>query len=617
LPVNALFFYNLVVTLASSSSFFYNPFMTLHEFLISAFWFLVAAVFFVPIFKRLGLGSLLGYIAAGATLGPWALKSVGDVEGVSRYAELGVVFLLFVIGLELKPQKLWAMRKSVFGLGFLQMLITSIALGSIARVCGLPWDAAIICGFALSLTSTAFALQLMNEKNHLRTDYGQQSFSVLLFQDLIAIPALAVIPFFSEGASATVSTFSPLALARVIGIILFVIVCGRFLLRPVLRMIAWTQTREIFTATALLFVISVSLIMEAQGVSMSLGAFLAGILLADSEYRHEIESDIEPFKGLLLGLFFISVGMLIDFGLVYRQFPIIALLAVGLMSVKFVINYALARFFRLPVRSAQNMAVVLSPAGEFGFVIFAVALNGKLISEYYSHLLVATVTLSMVLTPLIFIIKERLGERFINAKTTEFDPIKDDRPQVIIAGFGRVGQMTGRLLRVLWIPFTALELDGEHVEVVRKFGNKVYYGDASRLDLLMAAGAQNAEVFVIAIDDPEASVKIVQTIKKHFPHLKIISRARNRQGVFELMDLGVKNIYRETFASSLEMAEKVLLEIGMPAEKARNTVKTFREHDERNLQDQQAIRHNEKELIALSKQAVDQLEKTLQSDLAQ
>jgi monovalent cation:proton antiporter-2 (CPA2) family protein len=597
--------------------------MTLHEFLMSAFWFLVAAVFFVPIFKRLGLGSILGYIAAGATLSQVMFLTRSsthptiEVEGASQFGGLGVVFLLFVIGLELKPSKLWSMRSSVFGLGFLQMAITSVALAGFAHMLGLPWSSSIICGFALSLTSTAFALQLLNEKNHLQTAYGQQSFSVLLFQDIVAIPALAIIPFFALNYDANTATaFSPTAIGRVILVFLFIIVCGRFLLRPVLRMIAWTQTREIFTATALLFVIGVSLIMEAQGISMSLGAFFAGMLLADSEYRHEIESDIEPFKGLLLGLFFISVGMSVNFSLVKKEYALIGFLAVALVSVKFIINYFLGRQFKLPVRSAQNMAIVLSPAGEFGFVIFAVARGGGLLSPYYANVLVATVTLSMVVTPIIFMLKERFGDRYFNEPTAEFDPIKDDRPQVIIAGFGRVGQMTARILRVLWIPFTALELDGEHVEVVRKFGNKVYYGDASRLDLLTAAGAQNAEIFVIAIDDPEASKRIVQTIKLHFPHLKIISRVRNRQHAFEMMDLGVTNIYRETFGSSLEMAEQVLLDLGMPIEKARNTVRTFRKHDEENLQQQQLIRHDENELIAFSKKAVDQLEKTIQSDIS-
>lgn len=590
--------------------------MNLHEFLFSAFWFLVAAVVFVPLLKRLGLGTLLGYIAAGAAIGPWGLKAAGDVDNVAKFAELGVVFLLFVIGLELKPKKLWTMKKVVFGLGSLQMGITTFVLALGAKVFGLPWDAAIICGFALSLTSTAFAIQIMTEKNHLQTDYGQQSFSVLLFQDLIAIPALAIIPlFFHSQNESMLDAISPLALARVLGVILFVVVCGRFLLKPLLRAIAWTQTREIFTATALLFVISVSLMMEKQGVSMSLGAFLAGILLADSEYRHEIESDIEPFKGLLLGLFFISVGMSIDFGLVINKIALILFLASALMVAKLIINYTLGRYFKLSVRSAQNMGVVLSPAGEFGFVIFAVAQQGRLLSPYLTSMLVATVTFSMILTPILMILKERYGDAFFNEKPPEFDTIQNDHPQVIIAGFGRVGQITGRLLRVLWIPFTALELDGEQVEVVRKFGNKVYYGDASRLDLLLAAGAQNAEIFVLAVDDVEASRKIARTVKKHFPHLKIIGRARNRQHTFELMDLGVDQIFRETFSSSLEMAEVVLKELGMPLDKVRTKIDTFRAHDEAGLRDQQKIRHSEKDMIAYTKQSYDQLEKTLQADV--
>lgn len=611
MPVNALFF------LASARYFFYTPPMSLHDFLTSTFWFLVTAVFFVPLFKRLRLGALLGYIAAGAAIGPWGFKLINDVEVVAHYAELGVVFLLFVIGLELRPQKLWSMRRSVFGLGALQVFVTSLILALMGRVLGLSWTPAVVCAFSLSLTSTAFALQTLTEKNQLQTDFGRESFSVLLFQDLVAIPALALIPLLSLTGEQALASFSGVAVARVVLVIVFVILCGRFLLRPILRMVAWTQTREIFTATGLLFVIGVAMMMESQGLSMSLGAFLAGVLLADSEYRHEIESDIEPFKGLLLGLFFISVGLSLNFGIVYQKLGLVLFLTIVLMVAKMIVNYALGRYFKLPIRSAQNFSVVLAPAGEFAFVIFAVAQQNKLLSADLVSVLVAAVTLSMVLTPFLFILKERFGDMFFDQTPVEveFDRIQNDSPQVIIAGFGRVGQITGRLLRVLWIPFTALELDGEQVQVVRRFGNKVYYGDASRLDLLHAAGAKDAEIFVLAIDDPESSVKIAETVKKHFPHLKIVARARNRQHAFDLMDVGVTSVFRETFASSLEMAELVLKEIGVPVEKARHRVQTFREHDERGLQEQHKIHHDEKEFIAHSKQAVSQLEKAMQGDV--
>lgn len=591
--------------------------MNLHDFLTSTFWFLITAVFFVPLFKSLKLGALLGYIAAGAAIGPWGFKLINDVEVVSHYAELGVVFLLFVIGLELRPQKLWSMRRSVFGLGTLQMLITTLVLALMGKATGLSWVSSLVCGFSLSLTSTAFALQTLTEKHQLQTDFGRESFSVLLFQDLVAIPALAIIPLLSLTGEQALASFSWMAVLRVVLIIVFVVLCGRFLLRPILRMVAWTQTREIFTATGLLFVIGVAMMMESQGLSMSLGAFLAGVLLADSEYRHEIESDIEPFKGLLLGLFFISVGLSLDFGIVSKKLSLILFLTLVLMGAKIVVNYALGRYFKLPIRSAQNLSVVLAPAGEFAFVIFAVAQQNKLLSADLVSVLVAAVTLSMVMTPFLFILKERYGDMFFDQAVPEpqFDRIQNDSPQVIIAGFGRVGQITARLLRVLWIPFTALELDGEQVQVVRKFGNKVYYGDASRLDLLHAAGAKDAEIFVLAIDDPDSSLKIAETVKKHFPHLKIVARARNRQHVFDLMDLGVTNIFRETFASSLEMAELVLKEIGVPVDKAHNRVKTFREHDERGLLEQHKIRDNEKELIAHSKQVASQLEKTMQADI--
>jgi len=586
--------------------------MLLHHFLLTAFSFLLTAVIFIPIFKRLGLGSILGYLTAGAVIGPWGLGAINDVETVSSYAELGVVLLLFVIGLELQPRRLWTMRAQVFGLGGLQVLLTTLILGSVLAMSGLSITAALICAFALSSSSTAFALQTLGERNELKTMYGQSAFAVLLFQDMAAIPFLALIPLLAN--PQIFQNISLLPVGRVFAVIIGVIVAGRYLLRPVFRVIASTQAREIFTSAALLLVIGVALVMEQQGLSMALGSFLAGMLLAESEYRHEVEANVEPFKGLLLGLFFIAVGMAVDFGLILHHFVFIFACAVGLMIAKATILTLLARAFKVPFAAAKNVGVLLSQAGEFGFVIFALAKTSGEISEHQADLLVAIVTMSMALMPLGVLLNDKLIQPLFNQAVPDFDDIQDDGPQVIIAGFGRVGQITGRLLRVLWIPFTALEIDAEQVEVLRKFGSKVYYGDASRVDLLEMAGAAKAEIFVLAIDDPETSRNVAATVKKHFPHLKVVARARNRQHVFDLLDEGVEDVFRETYVSSLEMAEFVLGELGMPDEKARDTITRFRAHDEKTLIEQYNRHGDEKELIAYSKEASRQLEKTFMSD---
>ncbi|MBY0316781.1 MAG: monovalent cation:proton antiporter-2 (CPA2) family protein [Bdellovibrionales bacterium] len=597
--------------------------MTLHVFLISTFWFLLAAVVVAPLFKKLSLGSVLGYMTAGAIIGPWGLKLITDVDSIAQYAEMGVVFLLFVIGLELQPKKLWAMRQMVFGLGGAQVLLTTIALTIAFSLLGMTPLPAMVCGFALSLSSTAFALQLMTERKQLNTAFGQSAFSVLLFQDLSAIPALALIPLFAASSQselgfyeASISAIAPSKILMVVLVIGLLFVVGKYLLRPVLRVIAWTGDKEIFTSAALLLVIGVSLLIEMQGLSMGLGAFIAGVILADSEYRHEIEANISPFKGLLLGLFFVSIGLGINFGLFLKQGHIILALALGLMAIKYAVIYVLSRTMKLNFECSQNIGLILCQGGEFAFVIFAVAVSGRLLDPKDAALLVGVVTTSLVLTPIFFLINEFLIQRMEKPARPEFDQIVHEHsPDIIIAGFGRVGQITGRLLRVIGHSFTALELDPGHVEVVRKFGHKVYYGDASRLDLLESAGAKNAKIFLLAVDDPESSVAIASAVKTHYPHLKIIARARNRQHAFELMDLGIENIYRETLPAATEMAGAVLKEVGLDDQKVEATLNTFRVHDQKNLVEQHFIYKNETELIAFSRQATDQLEKTLRKDL--
>jgi len=583
----------------------------LHEAVV----FLAAAVITVPLFKRLGIGAVLGYLAAGVLIGPWLLGFVRDVENILHFAELGVVLLLFIIGLELQPSRLWALRKPVFGLGSAQVLATGLALALAGFVLGLSAATALIVGLVLSFSSTALALQLLAEKKQLPTHHGRASFAILLFQDLAAIPLLAIIPLLGVGTSGIDRGGSALAIASAIALIAAVVVGGRWLLRPFLRLAASATDREIFTAAALLVVVGTALLMEQAGLSMALGSFLAGVLLADSEYRHELEADIEPFKGLLLGLFFIAVGISVDLGLVlHRPLTVLGLVA-GLMATKALTLYGLGRIARQSHASSVNLALFLSQGGEFAFVLFGVAAGAQAMDKALADLLIVVVSASMVLTPLLVSLNERILKiGYSAAPPREFDRIEDRDHRVIIAGFGRFGQMVARTLRLKKIPFTALEASFEQVDFVRKYGSKIYFGDASRLDLLRAARADQAEAFVLAIDDVEASVKTAQMVKKHYPHLKIYARARNRQHAYRLMDVGVERIMRETFLSSLELARDVLLGLGYSAVEANTAVHKFREHDEALLERQHKIYRDEAQLIAAARQGAEELERLFEQD---
>ncbi|OGI45371.1 MAG: glutathione-regulated potassium-efflux system protein KefB [Candidatus Muproteobacteria bacterium RBG_16_65_34] len=583
----------------------------LHEAVV----FLAAAVITVPLFKRLGIGAVLGYLAAGVLIGPWLLGFVRDVENILHFAELGVVLLLFIIGLELQPSRLWALRKPVFGLGSAQVLATGLALALAGFVLGLSAATALIVGLVLSFSSTALALQLLAEKKQLPTHHGRASFAILLFQDLAAIPLLAIIPLLGVGTSGIDRGGSALAIASAIALIAAVVVGGRWLLRPFLRLAASATDREIFTAAALLVVVGTALLMEQAGLSMALGSFLAGVLLADSEYRHELEADIEPFKGLLLGLFFIAVGISVDLGLVlHRPLTVLGLVA-GLMATKALTLYGLGRIARQSHASSVNLALFLSQGGEFAFVLFGVAAGAQAMDKALADLLIVVVSASMVLTPLLVSLNERILKiGYSAAPPREFDRIEDRDHRVIIAGFGRFGQMVARTLRLKKIPFTALEASFEQVDFVRKYGSKIYFGDASRLDLLRAARADQAEAFVLAIDDVEASVKTAQMVKKHYPHLKIYARARNRQHAYRLMDVGVERIMRETFLSSLELARDVLLGLGYSAVEANAAVHKFREHDEALLERQHKIYRDEAQLIAAARQGAEELERLFEQD---
>jgi monovalent cation:proton antiporter-2 (CPA2) family protein len=574
--------------------------------------FLIAAVTLVPLFKKAGLGSILGYLAAGVILGPTGLHLLKEVDGLMHLAEFGVVMLLFLIGLELKPAKLWGMRKSLIGLGFIQVFLTSLVLLLVLWTMGYSWAISLMIAVSLSLSSTAFALQTMTERNQLRTQYGQNAFSILLFQDIIAIPLLAIVPLLrAEGNTGHGNSLADylIMLGVFVGLILF----SKYLLRPLLRIVAQTRTKEVFTALNLLIVLGVAYLMREIGLSMALGAFLAGILLSDSEYRHQIETDLEPFKGLLLGLFFIAIGMTVNFDVVI-QTPWSALFGViGLIAIKYVVVFAIAKFIKMNLSSAQNMAVILAQGGEFAFVVFASAYSFNLITQSQYNYFIVLVTFSMIGSAVLGVVQDKWREAHQKKHKSqpEFDKIDESENPVIIAGFGRVGQISGRMLRSINRPFVALELDPEQVEVIRRFGNKIYYGDASRLDLLETAGLGKAKIFILAVDDVETSIAIAKLVREHFPHVKIFARARNRTHVFELRELGVTEVWRETFSSSLEIAEGVLTELGYSSQKVTELVKVFCEKDHQMLEEQYKVHRNQDQMIAASKQGTEQLQQLM------
>jgi glutathione-regulated potassium-efflux system ancillary protein KefC/glutathione-regulated potassium-efflux system protein KefB len=576
--------------------------------------FLAATVLAVPFFRRLRLSAVLAYLAAGIAIGPWGLRIVEDGENVLHMAEFGVVLLLFVIGLELQPSRLRAMRKAVFGLGTAQVLATTALFTGIAVAFGLPLKAAFVAGFALSLSSTPLALQLLAERDQLKTHHGRSAFAILLFQDIAVMPMLALLPLLgTQGADQDWRT-SLLSAGQALGVMVLLVAGGPFVLRPLLRIVAETKVAEAFTAAALLVVVGTALLFNAVGLSMALGAFVAGLLLADSEYRHELEADIEPFKGLLLGLFFISVGMTANVGLLLDSpFKILGLV-VGLLGLKFALLYAISRATEHSKASSRGLSFALPQAGEFGFVLFALAVSYGVMDRQLAETLVIVVTLSMIASPLLMMLQTAIEQRIPKAPTPAFDRIDSHDGKVIIAGFGRFGQIVGRVLRMRKIPFTALEASVAQVELLRRFGNKVFYGDASRLELLHAAGAAEATVLVVAIDDVEASVRTVELARRHYPHLKIFARARNRQHAIRLMDFDVRYIIRETLLSSLDMSQQTLEALGFSRAAALESVRRFRQHDDSTLQTQRELRDDEQKLIQSSQLAAKELERLFDAD---
>ncbi len=578
--------------------------------------FLAAAVAIVPISRRLGLGSVLGYLGAGMLIGPQALNLAGDVDSILHFAEYGVVLLLFIIGLELQPSRLWVLRRSVFGLGSAQLLATTLPLALAAHALGLAWPAALITGFGLAMSSTAFALQLLAERQQLTTHHGRAAFAILLFQDLAVIPLLALLPLLAPAAADGGQSTALAGMLKAAAMLALVVLGGRYLLRPILRVVAATRIHELFTAMTLLVVVATSLAMQYAGLSLALGAFMAGVLLADSEYRHELEADIEPFKGLLLGLFFIAVGASVNLGLLTAQPLAVLALVAGLLATKGLVLFALARLAGQRADSARQLGLTLSQGGEFAFVIFTAAVGAQLMPRAIAELLVLTVSLSMVATPLLLAAHDRLLAPWLRAREqpAPFDTIDDPGNPVIIAGFGRVGQIVARILRARKIGFTALESNAEQVDFVRRFGSKTYYGDPARLELLRAARAGQARLFVLAIEDVEHSLRTAETVRRHFPDLKIIARARNRQHVYRLMKLGINWIIRDTYLSSLEMAAQVLRELGLGEREAARSVQRFREHDEALLLRNYAFHDDEARLADLARHAAQELEDLFEQD---
>jgi glutathione-regulated potassium-efflux system protein KefB len=564
---------------------------------------LLAAVIAVPVFKKLGLGAVLGYLVAGVVLGPDGLGFVQDADRILGAAEIGVVMLLFVIGLELSPARLKVMRRSVFGAGAAQVALSALVLGGLLLLDHFSWKSALIVGIALALSSTAVGLQLLSEHKGINSDYGRLGFAILLFQDLIAIPLLAAIPLLGGARNETLK-WDDVAVA--LGALAVVILCGRPVLRRLFNIIARTRSPEVFTAMALLVVLGTAWFMQEAGLSPSLGAFLAGVLLSDSEFRHELESQIEPFKGLLLGLFFIAVGMGIDLDRVVAEPAMIAIGVAVLLLVKFGLLFGIGKVARLSTRHAVMLGSVLWLGGEFAFVVFNEAQRAHLLGNANHDRLVAIVGLSMAITPLLMIALLRFlgSEHAATGAKPPADTVDNGGAgiSVMIAGMGRFGQVVARLLTAQKIPFVALESNPDTVSDLRRFGNKLYYGDPTRPEMLRAAGGENVRVFVITLDDPDANMRATRLIRRMYPNAVVLARARNRQHAWRLMDMSAEP-FREVFGTSLDLSERVLTALGIPTDTARAHVQRFREHDEKLLRDQYLVYDDEAAVIQTSRDA--------------
>ncbi|OEY65470.1 monovalent cation:proton antiporter-2 (CPA2) family protein [Marinobacter sp. X15-166B] len=579
---------------------------------------LSVAVIAVPLFKRAGLGAVLGYIAAGMVLGPYGLGVFKAPDNVMHMSEFGVVLLMFVIGIELQFSRLKALRKPIFGLGSLQVVLCVAALGGAMVLAGGSYTAAIVVGCALALSSTAFVLQLLAEKKELTSAHGRLSFAFLLFQDISVIPIMAFLPFLAGGGE-TNAGWQDLLTDAVQIVVLFaaIVIVARYLLRGALKFVHSTGVREISIAATLLVVSGTALLMEFVGLSMALGAFVAGVLLAESEFRHQLEADIEPFKGLLLGLFFISVGMTLNLSKVISSPLQLLSVALLLMLIKTVVIAAVGYWGgKIKGVNALKLGLLLSQGGEFGFVILSLAGQLDLVDRVLREQMTAVITLSMILTPLLLTLFEKLTPHLVRETEPAFEQPDEVQSGVVIAGFGRYGQISGRLLASLQIPFTALDISPDQVDVVRKFGNKVHYGDASQLDVLHAAKTGDAKVLVLAIDDISASLRTARLMQQNFPHVRILARARNRRHAHCLMDAGVTWILRETYLSALATAEELLVTLGRERAEAQELTTLFREADQRTLRRQYGMHHDPEKIIESSKESAEALRGLFEQDLA-
>jgi glutathione-regulated potassium-efflux system ancillary protein KefC len=589
-----------------------------HGFLLHMVFYLVAAVVLVPLAKRAGMGAVLGYLAAGALIGPWGLSLIGNVDDVLSISEFGVVLMLFLIGLELEPKKLWSLRRPIFGWGGVQVVVVSAVLTGAAMAFGVDWHIALVAGLALSLSSTAIVLATLGERKLLPSPAGSASFSILLFQDIAAIPMIALVPLLAlAGVVAEHDGGGWIKAVKLLAVLLTLIACGRFLVNPFMRFLARTGLRELFTAFALLLVIGICLLMEWVGLSLALGTFTAGVLLADSEYRHQLISDLEPFKGLLLGLFFMAVGMSADFGVLLAHPLLVLGLTCALLLVKGGLLYGLSFWFDIPRGQRLFFALLMSQGGEFAFVVFGTAVDAKVLPPETSALLIVVVTLSMVATPLLLLAHDRLVAPHLRTakKKREADKIAVENP-VIIAGFGRFGQIIGRLLAANRIGVTVLDHDPDQIELLRKFGYEVFYGDATRIDLLEAAGIGKAEALVIAIDTVDDSLALVDAVRERYPSLTILARARNVSHYYALLDRGVTLIERETFEASLQLGAKVLQQLGYGAERAEQAARIFRTHNLKMLMEVYPHQQDQDAIVSLTRKGRQELEEMIAGDAA-
>jgi CPA2 family monovalent cation:H+ antiporter-2/glutathione-regulated potassium-efflux system ancillary protein KefC/glutathione-regulated potassium-efflux system protein KefB len=601
------------------------------NFFFQIFVYLAAAVISVPLAKRLGLGSVLGYLIAGIVIGPFALGLVGEEgQDVMHFAEFGVVMMLFLIGLELQPALLWKMRTPILGFGGLQVGISAILIMIICMLAGLSWQVSLTIGLTLALSSTAIVLQTLTEKGLVRTVGGKNVFSVLLFQDIAVIPILAIIPLLAAGpvmgpaghaAESDPTWIEGMSIwARtlvVLGVITAIVLAGKYLVSPMFRIIAKTRLREAFTAAALFLVVGIALLMMQVGLSPALGTFLAGVILAQSEFRHELETDLEPFKGLLLGLFFISVGASIDFGLILDNSWLIIELVMALIVLKFMVLFIVGRIFRMGLDNNLLFAFSLAQGGEFAFVLFSFAVQSGVMENSMANQLISVVVISMALTPLIMLFNEKLIQpNFGTKKKVEREEdVIEEKNKVIIAGFGRMGSVIGRFLQANGIQATYLDDDPDNVDFLRRLGFKVYYGDASRHNLLRTAGAQDAEILIIAVNDPHKSLEMARTAQEYFPHLKILSRSNEWRDAFEMMDIGVKKVYRETFDTALQIGSDTLNMLGFRAYQVNRRAKKFKRIDERALSELARVRHDHTNYFEEVKQRYEDLEKLMLMEL--